>query len=173
MMKRQAVRLVLCCLLLGGPLAASGCGFQPVYSPSGRGIGPVDVALIDGRTGFLVQQELARKAALERGTTPVRRLEVELTTSFIQTNQGSDGFFSRTQMTVAASWTLQGQAETPDGRGAVSVMVGYDSQDQAFGEVALQADAEERAAVLLADRIWSDVATRAPLPARPRRAADR
>jgi hypothetical protein len=161
-MNQRTTLAVLAAGLLAGTSLVAGCGFQPVYSQQGRGIGPVQVALIDGRTGYLVQQELVRFATLERGTSRLRRLEVLLETEFVPTNQRADGFFNRAQMTVTASWKLLGSDVAPDGQGRVSVMVGYDTREQAFGTVSLQADAEERAAVMLAERIWADVAAKAP-----------
>jgi LPS-assembly lipoprotein len=164
-MNRRTTLAVLAIGVVAGSGLLAGCGFQPVYSPDGRGIGPVQVALIDGRTGYLVQQELTRLATLERGAAPARRLEVVLDSAFASTNQRADGFFNRTQLTVTANWKLLGSREAPDGQGRVSVMVGYDTREQAFGTVSLQADAEERAAVMLAERIWADVAVRAPASA--------
>jgi LPS-assembly lipoprotein len=148
--------------LLAGLTLAAGCGFAPVYDTGGRGIGPVEIGLIEGRTGHLLRQELLRRASLERGEGPPRVLVITLAFSFVNTNQQSTGFFNRTQMTVDASYTLTGtNPDAPDATGKVTAMVGYDTLNQAFTDVSLQADAEERIAVMLADRLWADLATRA------------
>lgn len=162
MNRRSAITLIAGTGLSG---LVAGCGFSPVYDLDGRGIGPVSIGLIEGRTGHLLRQELLRKAALERGDGPARVLEITLTSSFGNTNQQPTGFFNRTQMTVDAAYTLTGtNPDAPDATGRVSAMVAYDTQNQAFSDVSLQADAEERVAVMLADRLWADLATRARRP---------
>ena len=162
MNRRSAIALITGTGLTG---LVAGCGFSPVYDLDGRGIGPVSIALIEGRTGHLLRQELLRKAALERSGRSERVLAITLSSAFENTNQQPTGFFSRTQLTVTADYTLTGaNIEVPDARGRVAAMVGYDTQNQAFSEVSLQADAEERVAVLLADRLWTDLATRVRRP---------
>jgi hypothetical protein len=42
-------------------------------------------------------------------------------------------------------------------RGSVTTNVAYESLDQAYGDVALQADAEERVAGQIAERLWLDL----------------
>jgi len=37
--------------IVGLSVTLAGCGFQPVYSTQGSGIGPVTIAAIEGRTG--------------------------------------------------------------------------------------------------------------------------
>jgi LPS-assembly lipoprotein len=142
------------CLGLGLATLVAGCGFQPVYDTQGSGVGPVSVSEIPGRTGFLVRQELLRRAALERGEGQPRQLDVRLVTQFAGTSNQITGYATRTQMTVSANYRLVGSTNV---EGYVQSNVAYDGLNEAFGDVALQADAEERVAVLLADRIWMDL----------------
>lgn len=146
--------------ILAGLMATmlAACGFQPVYDTAGSGLGPMEIGEIEGRTGYLVRQELLRRAALEKGTGAPRKLDVQVLTRFAGAAREVTGYDTRTQMSVFANYSFGGAAGI---RGATSVMVGYDGQGVAFGDVALQADAEERAAIQLADRIWLDLLRKA------------
>lgn len=139
-------------------LMLSGCGFTPVYSTSGSGLGPLNVAQIDGRAGYFVRSELDRFAALEQGNTSPRTLTVKLVTSFGSAALATDGLSARTLYTLTANYTL---APLDTGgaplAGSVTTTVGYESLDQAYGDVALQADAEERAATEIAGKLMADL----------------
>jgi LPS-assembly lipoprotein len=139
-------------------LMVSGCGFTPVYSTNGSGVGPLTVAQIEGRAGYFLRSELDRHAALEKGTTPPRTLTVKLITSFASAALAVDGLSARTLYTMTANYSLA--PNTPESApltGIVTTTVGYESLDQAYGDVALQADAEERAAKQVADKIFADL----------------
>lgn len=145
-------------------LVASGCGFSPVYSTAGSGVGPVSVAQIDGRAGYFLRSELDRHAALEQGSTSPRTLTVKLITSFASAALTVDGLSGRTLYTMTAYYTLA--PATTGGvpvTGSVTTTVGYESLDQAYGDVALQADAEERAATQIADKVFVDLRRHARL----------
>jgi LPS-assembly lipoprotein len=139
-------------------LAVSGCGFSPVYSTTGSGVGPLTVAQIEGRAGYFLRSELDRHAALEQGTTAPRNLTVKLVTSFASAALAVDGLSARTLYTMTANYSL---APSVTGAapltGTVTTTVGYESLDQAYGDVALQADAEERAATQIADKVFADL----------------
>jgi LPS-assembly lipoprotein len=139
-------------------LAVSGCGFSPVYSTNGSGIGPLSIAQIDGRAGYFLRSELDRHAALEQGTTAPRTLTIKLVTSFASAALAVDGLSARTLYTMTANYNLAPSASggTPL-TGTVTTTVGYESLDQAYGDVALQADAEERAAKQIADQVFDDL----------------
>jgi LPS-assembly lipoprotein len=139
-------------------LALAGCGFSPVYGTGGSGVGPVTVAQIDGRGGYFLRSELDRYAALEQGTTAPRMLTIKLTTTFASAALAVDGLSARTLYTMIADYNLA--PSTNGGKpvmGRVSTTVGYESLDQAYGDVALQADAEERAATQIADKVFADL----------------
>ena len=141
---------------------ASGCGFQPLYAPSGAGIGKVAFAPIDGRLGFLVREELNRRASLEQpradGVVPL--VTVELNVRFRDVGLQPNSFADRTILLVDATYVADGFGQE-ELRGAVNSEVGYDTRDLAFGDVVLQSDAEERAALLLADLLWQDLVQKA------------
>ena len=137
--------------------ALAGCGFQPVYSTRGSGIGPIEVTTIDGRTGYFLRQELERRAALEQGSQAPRQLTVTLSRSFSPIAQGVDGISLRNELTVTALYTLSAAPPLPAMTGTITTSVAYESLDQAYGDVALQSDAEERIADQLAQRLWLDL----------------
>ena len=143
--------------IFGLSVAIAGCGFQPVYSTQGSGIGPVTIAAIDGRTGYYLRQELDRRAVLEQGTGSPRLLVVKFERTFTPAAQGTDGISTRNEMTVTATYTLAAAPPLPAIRGSVATNVAYESLDQAYGDVALQADAEERVAGQIAERLWLDL----------------
>jgi LPS-assembly lipoprotein len=144
--------------VLGLAVAVSGCGFSPVYSTNGSGVGPVSVAQIDGRAGYFLRSELDRFAALEKGRTTPRTLTVKLVNTFASAAITTDGLSGRTLYTMTASYTLAPAAlsDAPLS-GSVTTTVGYESLDQAYGDVALQADAEERAAAQIAQKVFADL----------------
>jgi LPS-assembly lipoprotein len=149
-------------------LSAGGCGFSPVYSTSGVGLGPVDVKIIEGRTGHFVRQELLRRAALEKSGSGdfSQSLSVKLVSKFTPVAIRESGFGGRTQMTVTAYYSFVSNKHPRPIESSVTTMVAFDTIDAAYGDVALQSDAEERVAIALVDRLWIDLARRykSPLP---------
>jgi len=143
--------------MIGLSALLAGCGFQPVYSMQGSGIGPVTIAAIEGRTGYYLRQELDRRAVLEQGTASPRVLSVKLARNFTPAAQGTDGISTRNELTVTATYILAAAPPQPEVRGTIITNVAYESLDQAFGDVALQADAEERIANQIAERLWLDL----------------
>lgn len=135
----------------------SACGFAPVYSTGGSSVGPVSINQIDGRTGYFLRQELERFANLERQAPASRVLTVKLETTFSSAAVAIDGLSARTLLTLTARYSLAPRDTSAPLSGVVSTTISYDSQDQAYSDVALQADAEERAATQIADKIWADL----------------
>ncbi|MCU0881628.1 MAG: hypothetical protein MUF14_03050 [Hyphomonadaceae bacterium] len=133
----------------------AGCGFQPVYSASGVGIGQVSVPEIEGRTGYFVRNELLRLSLLEQRAPEVPVLTVRLTSTFRDASTRTDSFSDRTLLNVTAAWRLETSGEPLTG--LVTVDTGFDSRDAAYGGVILQADAEERLAGAIARAVWADL----------------
>jgi LPS-assembly lipoprotein len=154
--RRHFSRLV-CAGALALVLCVSGCGFAPVYSSAGSSVGPVAIEQIDGRAGYFLRQELDRHAVLEQGTTTPRVLTVKLVTTFASAALSVDGLSARTLYTMTANYSLAPSSGGEPFRGVVTTTVGYESLDQAYGDAALQADAEERAAAQIADKVWADL----------------
>lgn len=143
--------------ILALTLLATACGFSPVYSTNGAGIGPVSISEIDGRAGYILRQQLDRFAVLEQGNAAQRVLSVKLVSTFESAALSVDGLSARTLYTMTVNYSLSSTSGGAPIVGAASTTVGYESLDQAYGDVALQADAEERAAAQIADRVWADL----------------
>jgi LPS-assembly lipoprotein len=157
MQKRNPFSRLACGGALALTLMLSACGFAPVYSTNGSSVGPVSIAQIDGRAGYFLRQELDRHAVLEQGSASPRLLTVKLVTTFGTAAATVDGLSGRTLYTMTANYTLAPAGTEPPLTGVVSTTVGYESLDQAYGDVALQADAEERAAGQIADKVWAEL----------------
>src|SRR5262245_21333878 len=126
-------------------LFLAGCGFAPMYAPPGGGqaIGPVHVAMIDGKSGHVLKTELDRILSVENGGsgTPA---ELEITLQELVTPLGLrvDEAATRAELRLVANYVL-----TPPGpgahalRGSVTTTVNYDISTAAFGEITAQDDA--------------------------------
>lgn len=140
-------------------IVLAGCGFTPLYGNSGSSLGPIVVSQIDTRIGYFLHQKLEAHTVLERGTTAPRTLKVVLRKEYRDTNLRNDGFRTRIQMVVHAHYELSGASDKIEGD--VTTTIGYDGGADATSEIALSADAEERAANQLADKIWVELLNRA------------
>ncbi len=144
-------------------LLLAACGFQPVYAPAGGGqaIGPVQVAQIDGKAGHVLKRELDRILAVEGGDAPPMTLEITLLERVRRLGIRVDESATRAELRLTANYVL-----TPPGgsgrpmRGSVSTVVNYDIPTAAFGEIAAQDDARERAAETMAQRFRAELALR-------------
>lgn len=142
---------------LGAALMLSACGFAPVYGVSGSGIGPVEIAPIEGRVGHFLSQSLQRRAGLEIDNSEKRNLEVKVTQRYNNVSLKPDSFPSRTRVSFDAEYILKSGNPEREIKGLVTSIASFDSGDQAYSDISLQSDAEERAANDLADRIWADL----------------
>ena len=152
----RALTALLCLTL------AAACGFQPMYAPlDGRAaIGPVHVDSIPGRAGHVLKTELDRILAAEAsaGGEPMR-LGISLRESIDRLGIRIDESASRAELRLVANYIL----DPPQGRtmrGSVDAIVTFDIPTAAFGEIAAQDDARERAAETLAQRLRAELAMR-------------
>jgi LPS-assembly lipoprotein len=97
-------------------LALAGCGFHPVYaptnsslaSPAAVGLSRITVALVGGRAGQELREDLQQK--FDIGGEGLSKLYL-LNTSFSIANDGiafehTIGFSTRNRLTASANWTL-------------------------------------------------------------------
>ncbi len=143
------------------PLAA--CGFSPMYGgggPGGRGpvIGPVTIDEVQGKAGFVFKAELEKLLSVERDGGPARRLTVTMTESVGGLGFRLDESASRSDLTLNASYTLADSDGKTVVAGVASSVASYDVPASAFGEIASQDDARERAAENLAEKIRASLA---------------
>jgi LPS-assembly lipoprotein len=159
MMKRSLI-------LVAAALGLAACGFQPVYAPQTTStgarqaglIGPVEVAPIDGRTGFFLKSELERLVAVDRsGSGPERVLEVGISETISALGLQTDAFATRSDLSLRASWRLLDAKGAVAASGIVDSVVSYDIPLDPFASVAAQNDARERAAGVAAERIRADI----------------
>ncbi len=143
-------------------LLLAACGFQPMYSPSGgSAIGPVQIDEIEGKAGHVLRTELSRILAVENGANPSSHLEITLSEQVTPLGIRIDESATRAELRLIANYVL-----TPPGqgaqvmRGSVVTVVNYDIPTAAFGEIAAQDDARERAAETMAQRFRAELALR-------------
>ena len=149
-------------LLASLTLLLAACGFQPMYAqPDGQNaIGPVTLTQIDGMAGHVLRAELDRMLAVENDGSPPALLEITLTEQVTPLGIRVDESATRSELRLIANYVL-----TPPGgarvmRGSVLTVVNYDIPTAAFGEIAAQDDARERAAETMAQRFRAELALR-------------
>lgn len=149
---------------LAGALVLSACGFRPLYANGGQGgqpaIGAVVIDEIPGKSGHVLKTELDQLLGVERGDGPVRRLSIQVRESFRNVALRIDQAASRADLTLSARYTLYDDTGAVLIRGAADSVASYAVPRSAYGEVASQNDARERAAELLAERIRAELALR-------------
>jgi LPS-assembly lipoprotein len=143
-------------LLLGA------CGFQPMYAPAGGGpaIGPVQVAEIDGKAGHVLRTELARILAVENTGAAPSHLQITLQEQVTPLALRRDESATRAELRIIANYVLTPPDNGEVMRGSVVTTVNYDIPTAAFGEIAAQDDARERAAETMAQRFRAELALR-------------
>ena len=156
------MRVALIALAL---VALAGCGFKPMYAPASTGggalIGAVTIPEVPGKSGHAFRTELTRLLAAEgrNGATP-RRLDVTVSELVSALGLRVDESATRADLILTGVYKfydLSG-AELVNGRAIATVS--YDIPIAAYGAAAAQDDARERAGVLLADKIRTDLALR-------------
>lgn len=152
-------------LALGLAVATlAGCGFHPLYAPSANGgpaIGPVVVDQIDTKAGHLLKAELEKLLQVERnsGGAP-QRLSVRVSESSVGLGFRVDESASRSDLVISAYYTLIGADGKTILSSGASAGASYDIPNSAYGEIAAQDDARERAAENVAEKIRADLAVR-------------
>ena len=144
-------------------LLVAACGFQPMYAPPGGGnaIGPVQIAEIEGKAGHVLRTELSRILAVENDGSPPMNLEITLTEQVTPLGLRRDESATRAELRLTANYILTPtQANSRVMRGSVFTVVNYDIPEAAFGEIAAQDDARERAAETMAQRFRAELALR-------------
>jgi LPS-assembly lipoprotein len=150
-------------LLASLTLLLAACGFQPMYASSAAGgpaIGPVTVAQIDGKAGHVLKTELDRMLAVENNGAPPMLLEITLQEQVIPLGIRRDESATRAELRLIANYVLTPPQATRRIRGSITTVVNYDIPTAAFGEIAAQDDARERAAETMAQRFRAELALR-------------
>ncbi len=144
-------------------LLLAACGFQPMYAQPGgaSAIGPVQIAEIDGKAGHVLRTELSRMLAVENDGSPPMDLRITLVEQVTPLGIRVDESATRAELRLTANYILTPpQAGATVMRGSVFTVVNYDIPTAAFGEIAAQDDARERAAETMAQRFRAELALR-------------
>ncbi|MEZ5994211.1 MAG: hypothetical protein R3C25_00505 [Hyphomonadaceae bacterium] len=144
-------------------LLVAACGFQPMYAPAGggRAIGPVQIGQIEGKAGHVLRTELSRILAVENDGSPPMQLQITLRESVARLGLRVDESSTRAELRLTANYILTPPAPGARAlRGSVSTVVNYDIPTSAFGEIAAQDDARERAAETMAESFRAELALR-------------
>ncbi|MGA3004735.1 MAG: hypothetical protein ABSE20_23760 [Acetobacteraceae bacterium] len=153
---RRAVLL----LGLGGGLA--GCGFHPVYMPSGNdpgaaaGLAEIDVKPIYERPGQILREALLGRMGIEPGTP--RKFDLDVKFWITGEAQGILDFTqpTRIRLVANANWALYSHDHPPTklAEGADSLVDGFDIFDaQYFAQDLANEAVQRRLAEAMADRI--------------------
>ena len=150
--------LVLVLTLAAAGLA--GCGFTPLYAEQGvtGGLAHIAVEAPDGRTAYLLREELDDVLGHARADTPAYRLVFDLVESRVPRGLGPDNAASRYELSVQVDWKLLAAAGQELETGRTMVLVTYGAADAPYAGIAAQQDGQERAAAEAARRIRLDLA---------------
>jgi LPS-assembly lipoprotein len=154
-------RLAFPGLLVAAALALSACGFTPLYAERGvaPGMSHVEVVAPDGRTSFLLREQLDDTLAHDRTAPPVYRLNYDLTEVRIPRGLGPDNAASRYELNLQVAWKLTELANGAElRRGRTEVLVTYGAADPPYAGIAAQENGQERAAAEAARRIRLELA---------------
>ena len=156
--------------LAAAALALSACGFTPLYAERGvtPGLARVEVIAPDGRTAYLLREQLDDDLAHDRNAPPAYRLNYTLTEVRVPRGLGPDNAASRYELNVTVAWTLTDLANGSElRRGRTAVLVTYGAADPPYAGIAAQENGQERAAAEAARRIRLELAQYFAARARP------
>lgn len=136
-------------------LLLSGCGFQPLYGSAGYGALPgLQINTSDSRQDYLIEQALDR--FLGAGRSPYR---LTLETEAVERRLGVSAVdqAARFAITLTTQYRLtDGEGERLTGELAETVF--FDAPDDPYALITARADAEERAADLIAQSLARRIA---------------
>lgn len=137
----------------------SACGFQPLYAGSsfnGAGTGMISVDEIDGRSGYILRQNLVRElAAGLPGLDEKAVLTVTVDEGLTRAALLPDGAVARSFVIAEGNYTLQ----TASGviSGSSNVQVPYAAALSPYADVAAQAQSSRSAMDELSRKIVNDL----------------
>lgn len=154
------MRILLACLALA-PLSA--CGLSPMYAGGSngtvaRGLAAIEVAPIEGQSGWLVRQELNDRLSAAGQANPRYRLDVRLDDSLEALGILADDTVSRERRTLRARYQLvdlvTGDILLDDTAGSDA---GIDVVSSEYATIAAEQTALENLSREVADRIVTRV----------------
>lgn len=157
------VRLGVVAMALGGAgLALSSCGFQPIYAEKTQvnaDFGAVRVATGEGRAAYLVRQAVIDTLGAERpGVEPQYNLLIGIRESRTGFGLRVNDVATRFEITLAGSYRLVDRRTGKTVRqGDIQASASFDVTDDVYADIAVEENAKERAADLLAERVERDL----------------
>ncbi|CAN5470126.1 LPS assembly lipoprotein LptE [soil metagenome] len=148
-------------LMATATLALSACGFTPLYGPQTvtKGLGAIEVVAPEGRSGYLVREQLDDALARDVNVLPSHRLVFTLKEQRYARGVRVDNVANRYELNLTAYWQLLDvKTGKPVRTGTANAAVTYDSADQPYASISAQQDGQERAAVEVARKIQLDIA---------------
>jgi LPS-assembly lipoprotein len=119
----------------------------------------VEVVAPDGRTAFLLREQLDDALAFNRLTPPAYRLNYALVEERIPRGLGADNAASRYELNLRVNWTLTDLSNGAQLRqGRTDVLVTYGAADPPYAGIAAQENGQQRAAAEAARRIRLELA---------------
>ena len=161
------MRSVLTFCLVAASLLVSGCGLRPLYANGSKGavaqvLADVDVAPIEGHSGFLVRNALRdRLQATQRGEGAGKRLrlDVRLEDSITGFGVRADDAVTRERRTLRARYQLVDAASGEVLLDATAFSdAGIDVVGSEYATIAAESSALERLASAVADQIVTRLA---------------
>ena len=139
----------------GAALAATGCGFTPVYGPQGSASALQDnlrVSAPDRRDGFLIAQRLEDRFGRNDAGRYVLSVTPEIRRQELATSV--EGTTNRFRLTGFANYALR-DSGTDDvvRKGRVTNFTGFSATGSTVATLAAERDATARLMVILADEI--------------------
>ena len=151
------MKRILSLALLCGTLSLAACGFSPVYTSSGfnSGESSIFVEEIPGRSGHTLRRELV--LLLNRGLPGVTEgvLEVEYDDRIRRLAFRPEEASSRSDVIAEADYTFYYGGE--EIKGDTQTMVSFNVPTDAFADIGAQADAQTRAARIIAGQIIDEL----------------
>lgn len=142
-------------------LAASGCGFTPLYATPGlsSSLSSIDVVVPQGRLAYLLREDLDDTLARDKTTAAVWRLDVTVVRARNPRGLRVDNVAERYELDATIRYTLTALATGQVAHsGEVSTQVSYDAVNAPYAAIAGRQDSQKRVASDAARRIQMDLA---------------
>ena len=140
-------------------LTLSACGFQPVHSSAGlgasNGVSSIVIPQIEGRSGHTLRKALLRELAPGLTGVDTGTLTIQLDQSLRRLAIRPDEAAARTDITVRGEYVLDTGTEAITG--SATAESSFNVPVSAFGDIAAQTSASDRAVTQLAQRIADDI----------------
>jgi hypothetical protein len=139
----------------------SGCGFQPLYKTNNPQLTDVKVIISNDspkRIGFLVNQELNHLMGSKPNIQSNSFLNIDIKNSYFNSGIGVNSFTNRTNIDSSVTFSLNlGEKQANMLNSAFVISDSYNTGDNAYGEISLNNDTEEKIAKKIANHIYFEI----------------